>query len=209
MDDWYRTPDWDEAARADFEQRLASARSSRPQYLKIKALTLQGAGLLDEAKGLYQRVLAEHPGDFQEVEVLEHLADLARAQGRLEEAEHSFRRVLAHPDVNILGSGMVEVSLAEVLIDRVLPREAKEMLHAASENEIAMDAVTAFYANFFRFHLARARVASLLGDIETAAEAARSALSVVSAPDQYSRHPGVGAVHADEHTLRELQALVP
>ena len=209
VEDWYRTPGWDEAARADFEHRLAPARSSRPQYLKIKALSLQDAGLLDEAEELYRRMLAEHPGDFFEVEVLEHLADLARVQGRLEEAEFGYRRVLAHPDVNMIGSGMVEVSLAELLMDRGLPADALQVLEAATESETTMSAVTGMCDNFFRFHLARARVAIRLGDTETAADAARSALSVVGAPDQYSRHPGVGAVPADEQTLRELQTLAP
>jgi predicted Zn-dependent protease len=209
MTDWYRTPDWDETARADFEQHLARARSSRSEYLRIKGLALQGAGMLDEARGLYERVLAEHPGDFFEVWILELLADLARSQGRLEEAERRYRGVLAHPDANMRGSGMVEVSLAEVLMERGMPEDAANMLQTATENESTMDSVTGMYANFFRFHLVRARCATRLGDTETAADAAQLALSVVDAPDQYSRHPGVGAVHADEHTLRELRSLVP
>jgi hypothetical protein len=127
----------------------------------------------------------------------------------LDKAERGYRRVLAHPDVDGLGSGMVEVKLAEVLLDRGRPEDAADVLQAASDNETTMDAVTGMYANFFRFHLARARVASRLGDSETAVDAARSALSVVGVPDRYSRHPGVGAVQTDEHTLSELRSLVP
>lgn len=208
--DWYRTLDWDEAAKADFEQRLGRARqSSRAQYIAMKAFALQRAGRLDDAGQLYLRMLAEYPDDHRERSVLEHLADIDCQQGRPEDAERGYRRALAHPEANFLGSGMVEVSLAEVLIKLDRPGEAKEVLDAVGESEGAMQTVTAFHANFFRFHLARARVAALLGNDEAAVDAARLALSVVGAPDQYSSHPGVGAVHADEQTLSELHALVP
>ncbi len=40
--------DWDEAARADFEARLARARPhNRQQYLRIKGLSLRAAGHAD------------------------------------------------------------------------------------------------------------------------------------------------------------------
>ncbi|MGO8956786.1 MAG: hypothetical protein ACLQFR_05360 [Streptosporangiaceae bacterium] len=40
--EWFRSPAWDESARADFEVRLSRARPhNRQQYLLIKALALR------------------------------------------------------------------------------------------------------------------------------------------------------------------------
>lgn len=44
-DDWFRSPAWDEAARADFEARLGHARPGNwQQYLGIKGVSLRAAG---------------------------------------------------------------------------------------------------------------------------------------------------------------------
>jgi hypothetical protein len=61
-EDWFRSPAWDQAARAEFELRLARARDhNRPQYLRIKGLALREAGLVDAARVLWQRVRSEYP----------------------------------------------------------------------------------------------------------------------------------------------------
>ncbi|WP_164704417.1 hypothetical protein [Blastococcus litoris] len=201
MEQWYRTRDWDAAARADFEQRLGRSRGSRSQYLKIKAAALEDAGLLDEAVGLYERFLREHPGDFFVRYVHECLGGVARKRGRLDEAERRYRLVLTFRPLN--GTmGMTEVSLAEVLLDRGRADDAAATLAGADQSS-----VSAFYANRFRYLTASARIASARGENRTAADLARQALALMDAPDQYSRHPGVGAVQSDDATTSLLAVI--
>jgi predicted Zn-dependent protease len=200
MTEWYRTPDWDADARADFERRLSRARGQRPEYLRIKAMALQDAGLLDEASGLFERFLAEHPDGLTSY-VQERLADVAREQGRLEEAVRGYRDLLARrplPD----SSGMVEVSLAEVLFDQGKLCEA-----AAALAEVDVDDVAIFNSKLFRYLVARARVAHGRGDVERASSVAADALNLVDAPSQFHRHPTVGLVETDDATVTMLQAL--
>lgn len=60
--EWFRTSDWDDDARAEFEKRLGRARDhNRPQYLRIKALALRDAGDKQAAGSLLRRVLDEYP----------------------------------------------------------------------------------------------------------------------------------------------------
>lgn len=201
MQEWFRTPDWDAAARKDFEQRLARARSSRPQYLRIKALALQRVGLLDEAIQLLERLRSEHPDAFDIPYTTELLGDIARAQGRLADAERHYRRLLSSPDGNGT-TGMVEVSLSEVLLELGRPDEA-----AAALDEADRDSLETFHANLFRWLVARARIAAVRGTADEAAEAAARALDLVDAPSQYSRHPGVGVVETDDATIAMLEAM--
>lgn len=77
-DEWFRSPGWSEADRADFEARLARSRKyNRAQYLRIKGLALSGAVEVAGARGLWLRVLADD-GEFAMLEgftALEHLGD--------------------------------------------------------------------------------------------------------------------------------------
>lgn len=138
MQEWYRTSDWDEAAQEDFEKRLRRARSSRPQYLRIKALALQEAGLPHEAETLIRRLLAEHPDDdFERPFALELLGDLVREQGRLGEAEANYREALEDEHQPGGRTGLVPVSLTEVLTDTGRREEAWALLHSAdAQNEV-------------------------------------------------------------------------
>ena len=199
--EWYRTPDWDAEARADFGQRLSRARGQRSEYLRLKGQALQDAGLLDEAAGMYERLLAEHPNDVSVSFVQELLGDVARARGRLEEAARRYRHLLTLRPL-LDSSGMVEVSLTEVLLELGQPDEAAGALAEVDEQSLAT-----FNSKLFRYLVTCARVASARGDAESAASTAAHALDLVNAPRQYSRHPTVGLVETDAATTTMLQAL--
>lgn len=201
MGEWFRTPDWDAAAREDFEQRLGRARSSRPQYLRIKALALTSVGLFDDAVRLLERLRTEHPDAFDVWYATEVLGDIAREQGRLDEAEHHYRRLLSSPERNGT-SGMVEVSLAEVLLEAGRADDAAVALEQADR-----DSVDTFHANLFRFLVTRARIDAARGHVDGAATAAARALELVDAPSQYPRHPGVGVVRTDDASIDALQEM--
>jgi hypothetical protein len=206
-EEWYRRSDWDEAARDDFERRLRRSRSSnRSQYLRIKGLALRDAGELDGARELWTRVLDEFPDALDASSALEHLGDLARVRGRPVEAELHYRALLArNPSLNGT-THMVEISLAEVLIERdddLSRREALELLQSARDRQRA----GMFNNELFRWHVALAALSLQLGDIESQQGSARKALALVQLGPQLPRHPTVGVVHADRHTLGWLHAL--
>ena len=100
-------------------------------------------------------------------------------------------------------SGMTAVSLSEILVDQGRIDEASQALA-----EVEDSSVTAFHANLFRYLVAVARIRRAEGDTDRAAAAAAQALGLIGAPDQYSRHPGVGAVQADEDTVAMLEGLL-
>jgi ribosomal protein S18 acetylase RimI-like enzyme len=82
--DWYRKSTWSDADEQEFRERLAKARKkARPQYLKLQALYLIGAGLPEPALQLLDEFFAD-PDEF-------HAADARalreRALAELESVE--------------------------------------------------------------------------------------------------------------------------
>lgn len=201
--DWYRTDEWDSAAQADFYSRLGRAqRASRPQYLRIKGLALEAAGLDEAAEGLWLRTLDEYPDDIGAVTVREHLGDLAVRRGRLQEAERFYRSIFDEAPHGSMTSGMVFVSLAEVLVATDRPREALLLLETADVEDLET-----FTSNLFRWYVVHANAARAAGDPNTAAADASYALTLVDQPSQYARRPGIGVVAADETLLLHLRRL--
>jgi tetratricopeptide (TPR) repeat protein len=205
-DEWFRSPHWDPATRADFEQRLSRARGhSRSQYLCIKALALREAGLLDEARNLLLRVTMQHSQTADAAFATELLGGLAREQGQLGAAESYYRSVLqSWPSLNGT-SWTVEVSLAELLTARggdAACNEALQLLQSRLNRQPPM-----LDNDLFRWHVALARVAGQLGDTETQQRAARTALNLVDRGPQFPRHPTIGLVNADNRTLAWLRQL--
>jgi predicted Zn-dependent protease len=202
--DWFRSPDWDEQARAEFNDRLARAKlTNRPQYLRIKALTLRNAGQTDVARELLRRLVDAYPDSLDYGFALELLGDLARAHGASVEAEAYYRRLLSEkPDLKAT-TGMVEVSLAEVLIergDRANALAALRLLEAVFKRQKSW-----FNDQLYRWQLALAEIAQLIGEAETMQTAARTAIRLTREGPQLPRHPTVGVVHADDATLQWLQ----
>lgn len=205
--EWYRTAEWDTAAQTDFESRLERSRPHhRQQYLRIKGLSLRAAGNLDAARELLERAASAPDGHIHEsVSAWEALADMAKARGDGVEAERLYRRILDdHPSLS--GStGSVEISLAELLIDRAGAREtaeALELLRSWIEREGMK-----FDNELFRWHLCLIKVAERNGDRETAQRAARTALGLAERGPQLTRRPDVELVEADRKTLKHLREL--
>jgi hypothetical protein len=203
-EEWFRRPEWDGAARDDFERRLQRARArNRPQYLRIKGLALAESGTRDGARHLWTRLLDEFPDSRDASPALEHLGDLARREHRPDEAERHYRTLLArNPTLNGT-THMVEVSLAEILIehdDDVSRREARQLLRSRARRRTSM-----FNDQVFRWHVAHAALCLQLCDIESLQQAARKALALTELGPQLPRHPTVGLARPDEHTLNWLR----
>lgn len=207
-DDWFRSSAWDEAARADFEARLARARPhNRQQYLRIKGVSLRHADKADAAVELLQRA-ADYPEPdgylHQTVAAWEGLADIAAERGDLITAEGLYRRILALP--NQSGStGTIEISLADVLLNNGRPEDRDEasalLAEWMSRKQMKFDHA------LFRWHMVLIRLAGAVGDRETVCRAARTALTLAERGPQLSHHPNVGLVGADKTTLERLREL--
>ncbi|TMC51905.1 MAG: tetratricopeptide repeat protein [Chloroflexi bacterium] len=201
--DWFRDPAWDRTTRDQFEERLNRARiGNRAQYLRIKALAFRDAGELHGAKELLNRVVSDYPESMDCGLCLELAGDVGREEGSAEVAEANYREVIRRwPDLNGT-TGMVEVSLAEVLTKSTAPdrhEEALRLLDSALKRGRMMN------SDLFRWNIALARVAKQLGDAETVSRAARAALSLTKLGPQYPRHPIVGLARPDAATLAWLE----
>ncbi|HEY3954536.1 MAG TPA: hypothetical protein VGM53_14260 [Streptosporangiaceae bacterium] len=183
--DWFRSPEWDEDARADFETRLARARPhNRQQYLRA-------AGHLDGARELLERAADRTDGYFvQTVAAWETLADMAVVRGDRESAEQLYRRILAEQPSLSGTTGSVEMSLAEILLDTGHPdalNEAFALLRSwTGRSGIKFD------SQLFRWHLDVIRAAQAIGDQETVKTAASAALKLAARALSYRVTPTSG-----------------
>ena len=204
MTDWFRTPDWDDQAQHDFESRLARARaSSRAQYLRIKAVSLEDGCHRDGAIALLRCIVRDHPDELTEVAFAhERIGDLLRADGDLAGATIEYRSALTSSE-NLSGTtGEVHLKLGEVLLeaDSGAVAEVEELLVAAGQH-------VTFDSTAFRFNVLAARVATIAGDDARRRRCAAAALALVDAPPQVSEHPSVGRVDASSALLGELEAM--
>jgi tetratricopeptide (TPR) repeat protein len=205
--DWFRDSSWTPDAQEEFERRLSAARvRSRAQYLRVKALALLAAKHPEAGQAMLHRILDEYPENWLECAfALERLGDLSRAAGDLGGAEAFYRKCLATSPTQSGTTGMVEVSLAEVLTDYDDPGSREE---AAALLQSALERGSFFNSNLFRWHVALIRLASQLGDEETQGRSARAALALADLGPQLPRHPTIGNVDVDPETRRWLEDLV-
>jgi len=205
--EWYRTPDWDAAAQADFEARLARARPwGRVQYLNIKAGQLAEAGLLDEAVVLQERSIAD-PGavPFHSNGVRESMAQIRIAQGRTDDAILLLRYILENPATGNGTSGATDISLLELLVER-RDRSSRDLAKKLIEHRLGMpDDGLPVNVHSFRFAVCMVRHARVLRDRQMRREWAARALQAADAPPVLPRKPFFGVVKADEKTLHWLQ----
>lgn len=204
-DDWFRSAAWDQDAQDEFAARLRRSRAyNRPQYLWIKGVALAEAGDTTAAISLWERVLNEYPCSLHAWPARESLGDVARQEGRLDEAERWYRELIeVNPTLNAT-THMAEVSLAEILLaakEEAKSDEGLRLLQSAIERGGLLN------DQLFRWHLALIEAVGQLGDLETQQRPARTALSLLERGPRFSRHPTVGLAKADKVTVRRLRAL--
>lgn len=207
-DAWYRSADWDDRARAEFETRLARARPwNRIQFRSIKALALldsrdrrkQAAG-----REMLQWVISEGGGSHAEtVTAICLLGAHEQDVGMLVDAERHLRQALDRMSRDPSGGTQTEeVRLAEILLGRggrATLEEARDLLeHRAKDPPLLLAAQ-------FRMCVAGARVSLALDDDESAAEWAAAALRLSAATHSGLRnHPVLGLVETGTRTRRWL-----
>jgi hypothetical protein len=209
-DAWYRTEAWSEEDREEFERRLKRARPhNRPQYLRVKALSLQDHGGRAErlgARELFERVLRDYPASAFDVAVArEGLAQLAERDGWMDEAINHWRVAIYLIDEG-MPRGDACLRLPELLIASDEPERWDEAASVLARVDPQRD--FAFSDQRFRYAVLRARLADRNGDPEAAARFADAALIETerTKPD-FARHPDLGWANGDAATLSEMRRL--
>lgn len=209
-DEWFRSPAWSAEVEQEFERRLGRARTyNRPQYLRIKGLVLVRTGNESErlaGRALLRRVIDTYPHSFDVVIAHEALGESFAREGVLDQAEVHYRTALDLSQSGGMG-GDAALRLPELLIERGGTdrwAEAESILDGIDPEQGLV-----FVSQRFRYSVARARLAEARGDDQQASEFASAALrlAAITTPD-FSRHPTVGLVHADESVLEDLRNLV-
>ena len=177
--DWFRSPSWGDEDVAEFEKRLArSSLFNRPQYLRLKAMALDDAGLAAAADGLLERVIDEYPDSIFSALSLERRGDIFRRGGDLVAAEECYRDVIARrPDLNAT-SGTAPISLAEVIFElhgRAAVAEVRSLLNYPQMRLV-------FNIQMMRALVLSARAAEATGNVELRRSEAQRALDLVTTP---------------------------
>jgi hypothetical protein len=191
-----------------FEERLSRATPQhRPQYLRIKATEILDRS--DDpvawhlAASLLTRVIDDYP-DSLDAAMAHH--ELARYHRRLGEWDAALREYQLAIDLSLSGrsgsTGIEEVDMAEVLVERDAPGDATTALQLLTSEHLASQ--SHFNSTLFRIALCRARARSRLNLDPSAAACEALRLASITEP-QLPRHPTVGLVKADQQTLRELE----
>lgn len=201
-EEWFRSSGWDEEARADFEARLARARgSNRPQYIRIKAFALRDAGRTAAAEALFRRVLDAYPDSLDAAHCAETLGDQSMSAGDFVTAEAHYRHALElRPDMNAT-SGEVHIGLAEALVAQGRHEDALAALEYVPVARLMVN------HSVGRWNVALAEAALGVGEQQVAADAARRALALLDAPDQFTRHKGVGRAALTDDQVNRLRAI--
>jgi predicted Zn-dependent protease len=200
--DWFRSPDWTATDREDFETRLKRARAtSRPQYLRIKALAIRDEFPL-EAEELLRRVVVEYVEHWPDVAFAhELLGDLRSAAGDIGDAETHYRSALETSPTLSGTTGEVHLKLGELLLDRDGPTDDVYAMLEISQRHLTLN------HSVFRWHVLRARASDAIGDRVNAATSAQIALDLLDAPPQFVRHPTVGLARAEPELTETLRRL--
>lgn len=204
--DWFRSADWSERAQSDFEASLRRSRGwNHARYLRSKGQALHEAGHVEAARGLWQRVVDQGLGlDVERAATLELLGDSYRRTDP-ERAEQCYRAVLDLVPSLEGTTATVEVSLAELLVDR---GEQPHLDEAFALLESFLERGTAQYPGvLFRWYVARLRIAEANQDRDTVRRAARTALDLADRGPVFPRRKNLRAVDADTTTLRQLRDL--
>jgi predicted Zn-dependent protease len=143
--------------------------------------------------------LREYSSSLDAAYAAEVLGDIARDEGRLDDAAAWYRASL---ELGRSGTtGTVHISLAEVLNQEGDFDAALRALDMVRVAKLTMNSA------MFRWNAALAESALGVGEQDVARAAAVRALRLLAAPDQFSRHPGVGRAEASSDQRARLETI--
>ena len=131
---------------------------------------------LQDAAQLFARIIEEYAEPASEVAfAYEKRGDLFRSRGLAADAEASYRAAIAVAPTLSGTTGEVHLALAEVLLERdgvAAQAEVESLLNDARPH-------LSFNSTIFRWHVLRARLAAVRGDLDAERSAAHDALAIV------------------------------
>lgn len=93
------------------------------------------------------------------------------------------------------------MSLAQIYLDQGDLNLSLQALEHVPVSELGLN------VHIFQWNALLAEISAAMGEAEVSKGAARRALGLLTAPDQFSRHPGVGKAIADTSLVRRLERL--
>jgi hypothetical protein len=211
-DEWYRSPDWDDRARAAFESKLIRARpDSRPQYLRIKAWSMYMSGdpvKREPARDLCRQLIVEYPDSLEVPAAHEFIAWTCMKEGDRETAKAHLRETVrtASRDRSTT-SGLADVWLVRMLVEDGELDEARERWPEA-ERVVSPRLGMMMPSVDFDFHLARAMLLDAFGEREESARSARWALEAAAQTRSGSaKHPDIGLAEPTENEIVLLERI--
>ena len=205
---WYRTPDYDQAAKTEFSHRYNRARRPyRVQYKVIKAIHLMeagGPGAINWAEEILTEVTLDNDAyRHDHAHAFETLAELHRRTGQWELAVHALEQWIEIASPTMSGtSGLPDLTLAEILLesdpDGLLKVAGLQLAAAHRADQVQLPAVPLPPGD-------RMGCRQLGQD---PGPPARRALDLLDSDQpKFPRHPAVRRIHANEQTIRELRDL--
>ena len=186
MGEWYRNRTWDDDVAAEFESRLARARSQRTQYL-----LLQGVELVQTHPAVAIELLQRCVMTGDERFVAHAHAEMAHAHlrlGRVQEAVESLAAAVSAQDLHPLYRTSAPADLVTLVALHGLVEWYDDALALA-------DRITErpFAVHVVQLEGARAVILHERGEVEGARSAAHRALAAAREDGWIPGHPEVGA----------------
>lgn len=198
-DEWYRRSTWTTEDEQEFRARLKRARSfSRPQYLRLQAIHLEQAGLLDEAIQLLEEVVREYAEDGQIAWVHDHLGSCHEKAGRIDEAIQELRLSIAAQERHPYVTSKAWLELGRISVEYGVPElfdEFLKLLEKHSQGQGGLAAEIHFPAERYLLSAVLALIYKARGDLARAREYAKVAVAAADLRHSgFRRHPTIGLV---------------
>jgi tetratricopeptide (TPR) repeat protein len=200
--DWFRNSTWSVSIEQAFDEKIRRARR-KEQYLRIQASTLARSHP-DIALKLLDRYF-ELPNDFDHAQAHVDRATAYLALGRVADALSAYEDALARESV--FPNLKTEAYVAFPYL--VAARGIREHYSRALQLLLLHKSRLMFPVDHFRWHTARALIASAAGEADTAKVHSQQALDAAALEHSGFRyHPSVGLV-TDQYgaTIKRLEAL--
>jgi tetratricopeptide (TPR) repeat protein len=207
-DDWFRRTTWTDDHRTDFSARLKRAReSNRPQYLRIQAVHLAGAGNHVAALDLLERLLNIDDGGIDLAQAQLQRAESFLATGNERDAIDAFLACLdaerKRPNVQTEAWLLFPWFIVETQ-NVALYAEARDIL-----SEFAKLRSPTFPISEYRLHCVKAILLAHDGDEPQARVHAENALAAANATHSGFRyHARLGLVRDTSSTVHECVCII-
>lgn len=190
-EDWYRNKDWNSTIETKFEKNLSRARTQRPQYLYIQAVSL-----IDRHPDISLVLLERYSDEGDEFHMAAALScrgDAHSRIGNLESAVESYKLAIELETKKRVCRTTAKLKLLQLVAENELSHEYEYIHHIANNSFGDLDFL---FAN--SHYIWNGAVAILMDSENKTEEASRYARAALSAREEtrsaFRYHPKVGLV---------------